>query len=62
MEPRDAWISITDAQGRTMHRMPVNQSPVQLVWDTRTVMPGAYQVQLLTAGQRLVTTKLIVQP
>ena len=45
-----------------MHRMSVNQSPVQLVWDTRAVTPGAYQVQLLSAGQRLATAKLIVQP
>lgn len=62
MEPSDAWISITDAQGRTVERMQVKQTSAQLVWDTRSVAPGAYQVQLIAGQQRLRTEKLIVQP
>jgi hypothetical protein len=58
----DGWVVITDAQGRTVERMQVKQNRAQLVWDTRSVAPGAYQVQLIAGKQRLQTEKLIVQP
>jgi hypothetical protein len=62
MEPQNAWITIMDAQGRSMERLAVKQATGQLVWDTREVAPGLYHVELVVNGQRLQTEKLIVKP
>jgi len=62
MEPRDAWISITDAQGRAIERLAVKQAQGQLVWDTRTMSPGLYHVELVADGKRMHAEKLIVKP
>jgi hypothetical protein len=62
MEPQNAWITIMDAQGRSMERIAVRQAAGQLVWDTREVAPGLYHVELVVSGQRLQTEKLIVKP
>ncbi len=62
MEPENAWITIMDAQGRSMERLAVKQAAGQLVWDTREVAPGLYPVELVVNGQRLQSEKLIVKP
>lgn len=62
MEPRDAWISITDAQGRAIERLAVKQAQGQLLWDTRTMSPGLYHVELVADGKRMHAEKLIVKP
>jgi hypothetical protein len=62
MEPQNAWITIMDAQGRSMERLAVKQAAGQLVWDTREVAPGLYHVELVVNGQRMQTEKLIVKP
>ncbi len=60
-EPRDA-DRITDAQGRAIERLAVKQAQGQLVWDTRTMSPGLYHVELVADGKRMHAEKLIVKP
>lgn len=61
-EPKNAMVVVRDAQGRIMHQDLVKTAEMQLVWDTRTLAPGLYSVELLEDGKRLQTERLIVQP
>lgn len=60
--PGAAWLATRDITGREMSRIPVSQAEGQAVWDTRTVAPGTYTVELMNDGVSLGTVKLVVNP
>ncbi len=60
--PGAAWLAVRDITGRELARIPVAQAEGQAVWDTRTVAPGTYTVELLNDGASLATIKLVVKP
>ena len=60
--PGAAWLAVRDITGRELARIPVAQAEGQAVWDTRTVAPGTYTVELMNDGASLGTAKLVVNP
>ncbi len=59
--PDKAYLSIRDAVGKEIQRLPVQAAEGQTVWDTRSISPGAYTVELVNGGRTLGTAKLIVK-
>ena len=58
----NAFITIRDIVGKEITRIPVAQAEGQAVWDTRTVAPGTYTVDLVNKGVALTSVKLVVKP
>lgn len=61
-EPSNAHVRIVDASGREVANLPFNAAQGQLLWDTREVPAGLYTVELYSAGARLATERLVIQP
>lgn len=59
--PNKAFLSIRDLAGKEIAQLPVTDAVGQTVWDTRSVAPGAYTIELVNAGVTLGTVKLIVK-
>ena len=59
--PDKAFLSIRDMAGKEIAQLPVTDAMGQTVWDTRSIAPGAYTIELVNAGVTLGTTKLIVK-
>ena len=59
--PDKAYLSIRDAVGKEVQRLPIQAAEGQTVWDTRSISPGAYTVELVNGGKTLGTAKLIVK-
>ncbi|MCC6839460.1 MAG: T9SS type A sorting domain-containing protein [Flavobacteriales bacterium] len=59
--PDKAYLSIRDAVGKELQRLPIQAAEGQTVWDTRSISPGAYTVELVNGGRTLGTAKLIVK-
>ena len=56
-----AYLSIRDVVGKEVQRLPIQAAEGQTVWDTRSISPGAYTVELVNGGKTLGTAKLIVK-
>lgn len=57
----NASIMVRDAAGREVARLPVNGRD-RIVWDARSVRPGAYLVELIAGTSRLAVQRLVVHP
>jgi hypothetical protein len=60
--PAQASIVVTDLAGRTQYTQRIAGAQGQVLWDTRSVAPGAYLVSLVADGKTLSTERLVVQP
>lgn len=58
----NAHVRVVDASGREVANLPINAQQGQLLWDTREVPAGLYNVELFNGGVRLATERLVVQP
>jgi len=56
-----AQLVIRDLSGREVRRFALANSEGQTLWDVRTAQPGAYTVELLSAGRTLRAEKLILR-
>ena len=56
----EATLSLTDAQGKLIQTIELNQNKGQWIWDTRQVGSGAYYYRL-QAGSRQAAGKIIVK-
>jgi len=61
-EPSEAQLRVLDVRGREVALLPLNAVQGQTLWDTREVPAGVYSIELLNAGGRIATERLIVQP
>ena len=61
-EAKDAYIEVSDAQGRSIEQFRIIMAQGQLVWDTRSKAPGVYSVELYASGKRLQTERLVINP
>ncbi len=59
--PNKAFLSIRDIAGKEIAQLPVTDAMGQTVWDTRSVAPGAYTIELVNAGVIQSVAKLIVK-
>ncbi len=59
--PDKAYLGIRDVVGKEVQRLPIQAAEGQTVWDTRSISPGAYTVELVNGGRTLGTAKLIVK-
>ncbi len=57
-----AWLIVRQVDGREVKRMVVNQPQGQALLDTRDFVPGTYSVELVNAGARLATERLVLKP
>lgn len=60
--PEHAWLIIRDVAAKEVARIPVERAEGQAVWDTRSITPGTYTVELVNADRSIGATKLIVKP
>ncbi|MCF8309095.1 MAG: T9SS type A sorting domain-containing protein [Bacteroidales bacterium] len=49
-EKNQGVITITNARGNTVEKLPVQGQQGQKLWDTRTVEPGVYFYRLRAGG------------
>lgn len=56
-----AQLVIRDLSGREVRRFALANSEGQTLWDVRAAQPGAYTVELLSAGRTLRAEKLILR-
>ena len=57
-----AYLVIRDMMGRQQDAFNLNAAEGQTLWDTRTVAPGTYSVELIMDGERLKCERVIVRP
>jgi hypothetical protein len=62
VEPQRAQVIVRDIAGREERRYPVLNKEGRILWDTRSVEPGTYTVELIDGARRLVTTLVVVNP
>lgn len=60
--PVDAWIFVRDILGQEQQRFKLPVSHGQVLWDTRQIPPGTYTAELMDAGARIFTDRIIVRP
>ena len=60
--PNHAYLAIRDAEGKEVERVAIDRAEGQSVWDTRSVAPGAYMVEIVNGGASVGSVKLVVKP
>ena len=58
---QDAYFVVRDIVGKEVARFPISIGIGELVWDTRTVAPGSYTIEMVNDEATLSTVKLIVK-
>lgn len=56
-----AYARVVDARGREVAKLPIQNSPGQLLFDTRVVGSGVYSVELFNNQTRITTERLVIQ-
>jgi hypothetical protein len=59
---KDGRLIFRDLTGREIERHKLNASPGQSLWDTRTLAPGVYTIELYNGEQLLGTQRVIIRP
>lgn len=59
---KDGRLIFRDLTGREIERHKLNASPGQSLWDTRTLAPGMYTIELYNGKQLLGTQRVIIRP
>ncbi len=60
--PKEAWLTVSDLAGRTLHRTRLVQQAGVVTWDTQGMATGVYTVTITEGGTAMRTEKLVLQP
>jgi len=59
---KNGYLSFRDLTGREIHRRVLNSSLGQVLWDTRSLAPGVYSVELYNGTELLGSQRIVIKP
>jgi len=59
---KNGYLSFRDLTGREIHRRVMNSSLGQVLWDTRSLAPGVYSVELYNGTELLGSQRIVIKP